>query len=161
MIRPMEVKDLEWVRNERNRIENNMWFRQDHDITQQEQVKWFFNTTMKSFIIEDNRGIVALSNFDDTAKKCEFSIMVSPENRGKGYARKALRELLEYAFEKLGMNMVYSDVFFGNPAMSLYTGLGFITYGILPNWYFKDNRYISSTVIAITKDEYNSLKQTV
>lgn len=161
MIRPMVSNDLEWVRQERNNPECKRWFRQDHDITPEEQAQWFATTTMKSFVIDDKKGVVSLSHFDDKAKKCEFSIMVTPENRGKGYARKALRELLEYAFNELDMNMVYSHVFEDNPAMSLYTGLGFKLYGKLPNWYFKDGKYINSIVIAVTKDEYNSLKQTV
>jgi len=156
MIRPMVIDDLEWVRVERNRPENNKWFRQDHDITPEEQAEWFKTTTMKSFIIDDNRGVVALSNFDDTARKCEFSIMVSPENRNQGYATRALKELLFYAFNALDMNMVYSDVFEGNPAMSLYKSIGFKEYGLKPNWYFKDGKYINSRIIAITRYEYNS-----
>lgn len=156
MIRPMELKDLEWVRIERNRLENNIWFRQDHDITPEEQDNWFKTTTMKSFIVNDNKGVVALSHFDNSAKKCEFSVMISPEHRGRGYGTQAMKDILDYAFNTLNMNMVYSDVFFGNPAINLYTKIGFNIYGTLPNWYFKNGSYINSSIIAITKDEYNS-----
>jgi diamine N-acetyltransferase len=158
MIRPLEREDLEWVRLERNRPECRMWFRQDHLISKEEQEKWFATTDMKSFMVGDREGVVALSHLDLIARKCEFSIMITPENRCKGLGTIALRELLDHAFNDLNMNMVYSDVFEDNPALKLYDQLGFRRYGKLPNWYWKDGKYINSVVIAITKDEYNSLK---
>ena len=164
MLRTMEREDLEWVRKQRNRPECRDWFRQDHLITQQEQEKWFVLGNMTSFIVREDCtsiGVVSLSHIDNTARKCEFSIMIVPEVRGKGYGKKALYELLDHAFNDLNMNMVYSDVFEHNDALSDYINWGFNIYGVLPNWYWKDGKYINSTIIAITKDEYNSLKQTV
>lgn len=160
----MEVRDLEWVRNERNRPENRQWFRQDHLISQAEQERWFARTDMRSFVIDDSGeeiGVVSLSHLDAVARKCEFSIMISPEKRNKGHGSKALCSLLEHAFNDLNMNMVYSDVFVSNPALQMYEKIGFKRYGILPNWYWKDGKYVDSVVIAITKDEFNSLKQAV
>ena len=164
MLRTMLYFDTEWVRKQRNRPECRKWFRQDHEITQEEQRKWYETTDMKSFmVINDNErvGVVSLSHIDNTARKCEFSIMIVPEERGKGLGRKALYKLLDHAFDDLNMNMVYSDVFEHNDALSDYINWGFNIYGVLPNWYWKDGKYINSTIIAITKDEYNSLKQTV
>jgi RimJ/RimL family protein N-acetyltransferase len=160
MIRPMNRDDLEWVRRERNRPECRKWFRQNHDITQEEQSDWFDSTDMKNFIVEDffgvKIGVVSLSHLDYTARKCEFSIMIVPERRGSGEGKKALWELLGHCFNDLNMLQVYSDVFYGNPALNNYIHWGFHIYGILPKWYYKDGRYIDSVVISITKDEYNN-----
>ena len=162
MLRPMEEKDLEWVARERNRPECRQWFRQPEFLSIKDQIKWFNSTDMKSYIAldedEDRIGVVSLSHIDNIARKCEFSIMIIPEQRCEGYGKKALFELLDYAFNDLNMNQVYSDVFEHNPALDWYVGLGFKKYGVLPNWYYKEGKYINSVIISITKDEYNSLK---
>lgn len=153
----MERGDLDWVRKERNRPECRDWFRQDHPITVEEQQKWFDTTDMKSFVISENCslvGVVSLSHLDFSARKCEFSIMVVPEHRGKGYGRKALKDLLNHAFNDLNMRQVYSDVFDYNPALPLYDAIGFKRYGTLPNWYYKNGKYINSVIISISKDDY-------
>lgn len=162
-LRPMMCADLEWVRYQRNRPECRKWFRQPNLITEEEQIDWFHTTDMKSYIYEDmgrSLGVVSLSHLDPVARKCEFSIMILPEEREKGYGKKALFELLDIAFNDLNMYQVYSDVFNQNPALENYLNWGFKAYGTLPNWYYKDGRYINSVVISITKDEYNSVKQT-
>ena len=166
MLRPLNQSDLEWVRKERNRPECRMWFRQATLITPLQQQKWYDNNDMITFIVLDDDGdrvgVVSLSHIDNIARKCEFSIMITPEVRGKGYGKKALWELLGHAFNDLNMEQVYSDVFSHNPSLEHYVNWGFQIYGVLPNWYYKDGKYIHSTVISITKDEYNnSLKPTV
>jgi len=162
MLRPIEHKDLDWIRKERNRPECRDYFRQPEFLTQRQQEEWFNTTDMRSYVIlEDHqkRGIVSLSNIDYTARKCEFSIMITPENRNLGFGKKALWELLGHAFNDLNMKQVYSDVFVDNPALKAYEKWGFVLHGILPNWYYKNGKYVDSIVIAITKDDYiNSLK---
>lgn len=161
MIRPIENGDLEWIRKERNRPECRQWFRQDHIISQDEQYEWFETTSMRSFVVvEDdvNVGVVSLSHVDTTVRKCEFSIMITPEFRGRGYGRKALNDLLDHAFNDLNMRQVYSDVFENNPSRALYKDIGFRECGILPDWYYKNGTYVNTVVIVITKDEYNRLK---
>jgi len=168
MLRPMEWNDVEWVRKERNKPENRQWFRQDHLISRDEQERWFKTTRMKSFLVFEPLqdcglepvGVVSLSKIDPVAGKCEFSIMIVPEVRKRGFGTKALMGLLDIAFNDLNMNQVYSDVFDQNPALDTYLKMGFKVYGVLPNWYYKNGKYINSAVISITKDEYNSLKQT-
>lgn len=173
MLKPFEYKDLEWVRKERNKDECRKWFRQDHLITELEQKRWYETTDMMSYVVWEKAegvfedcteriGVVSLSHIDKIARKCEFSIMITPQFRGKGYGKKALWELLKIAFNDLNMNQVYSDVFSHNPALDSYLHWGFKAYGTLPNWYYKDGQYVNSVVISITKDEYNnSLQQTI
>jgi RimJ/RimL family protein N-acetyltransferase len=87
--------------------------------------------------------------------------MIVPEYRNMGLGKKALWDLLSIAFNDFNMNQVYSDVFETNCALEKYLKWGFKEYGLLPNWYYKNGKYINSRIIAITKDEYNSLKQTL
>jgi len=160
----MEAGDLEWVRFQRNRPECRKWFRQPNLLTENEQAEWFHDNEMQSYVVVnggENIGVVSLSHLDHIARKCEFSIMIIPEHRGRGYGKMALYELLDHAFNDLNMNQVYSDVFEHNEALTKYVDWGFKIYGLLPNWYWKDGKYINSTIISITKDEYNSVKSPV
>jgi len=168
MLRPLVYENLEWVRLERNRPECRQYFRQPYLLTPSDQDKWFEQVKNREyipFIVEydlNRIGVVQLSHIDNIARKCEFSIMIVPEFRHRGFGKIALWELLKYAFNDLNMNQVYSDVFETNCALDYYLKWGFKSYAILPNWYYKDGQYIDSILISITKDEYiNSLKQTV
>ena len=160
MLRPLEEKDLAWVAEERNDQECRKWFRQSDLLSLKQQSLWFNTTDMKSYVVVDddghNVGVVSLSHIDNIARKCEFSIMIIPKYRHKGFGRTALWELLLHAFNDLNMVQVYSDVFEHNPALASYLRWGFKSYGILPNWYYKDGNYINSVVISITKNEYNN-----
>ena len=166
MLRPMEESDLRWVAEERNDPECRRWFRQSELLSMKDQEEWFFHTDMRSYVAVDddghNIGVLSLSHIDPIARKCEFSIMILPEYRDKGYGHKALWELLLHAFQDLNMEQVYSDVFANNPTLDKYLKWGFKEYGKLPNWYWKGGQYIDSVIISITKDEYyNSLEQTL
>jgi len=162
----MEEKDLEWVARERNDPECRKWFRQSELLSIKQQLLWFSTTDMRSYVAVDddghNVGVLSLSHIDPIARKCEFSIMILPEYRDKGYGHKALWELLLHAFDDLNMHQVYSDVFANNPALDMYLRWGFKEYGKLPEWYYKGGQYIDSVIISINKDEYyNSLEQTL
>jgi RimJ/RimL family protein N-acetyltransferase len=162
----MKETDLKWVAEERNDPEVRKWFRQSELLSIEQQSLWFNTTDMRSYVAVDddghNIGVLSLSYIDPIARKCEFSIMIIPEYRGKGYGKKALWELLLHAFYDLNMEQVYSDVFATNPALDKYIKWGFKEYGKLPNWYYKNGQYIDSVIISITKDEYyNSLQQTL
>lgn len=161
MLKRMRLSDIEWVRRNRNNPENMKWFRQDHRISFLEQLWWFFTNTMDSSVIwdgEERVGVVALSHIDRIAKKCEFSIMISDKHKKMGHGKKAMKELLDYAFNGLGMNQVYSDVFEGNPAIKMYKKMGFKVYGIFPHWYLKSGEYVTSVLISITREEYDCVK---
>jgi RimJ/RimL family protein N-acetyltransferase len=166
MLRPLEEKDLEWVARERNNPEIRKWFRQPDLLSNLHQSLWFSTTDMKSYVAVDddghNIGVLSLSHLDNIARKCEFSIMILPEYQDKGLGKQALAELLLHAFYDLNMRQVYSDVFVDNPALPKYKFWGFTEYGRLPEWYFKNGKYIDSVIISITKDEYdNSLKSSL
>ncbi len=159
MLRTMELEDLEWVRKERNKPECMDWFRQPLPLTAEEQLKWFHTTDMKSYVVWDDDehriGVVSLSHIDSIARKCEFSIMIIPEFRGLGLGHKALWDLLKIAFDNLNMNQVYSDSFETNPFLKKLLKWGFKQCGVLPNWYYKNGKYINSILLSLSKDEYN------
>lgn len=72
------------------------------------------NSNFKHFAIVDEKdnwvGTISLKNIDFDVKQAEYAIITSSKVHGKGYALTATKELLDYAFNKLGLNRVYLDV---------------------------------------------------
>lgn len=129
--------------------------------TRLEQTKWFNNYEKnkknKFFTICDNKkpiGFMGLSNIDKPSKKAEvFIIIGDDEYRGKGYGKKSLKYLLNYGFEKLGMQKLYLGVFEKNKsAIFCYKSVGFKEEGVLKKDAFFNGRYHDLIMMAIFKD---------
>ena len=156
--------DAVWLKEQRNRPILMRWFRQQHPITDKEQMNWYINldtSKNKPFVIWDGDeriGYVGLNPVDLRHSKGEFGIFISPEYQGKGYAQKAMEFILRYGFLELNLHKIYSDVFDipGN-AWPLYEKLGFVKEGLLKEEYFKDNMWIDSIIFSMTINRYKEL----
>jgi RimJ/RimL family protein N-acetyltransferase len=81
------------------------------------------------FVIEaDGRSVGAICLFAPTAEPSEAEwgrLVLAPEERGKGYARRALELLVEHA-RRSGIRKLRCEVVAGNPAAeAIYSRLGF------------------------------------
>lgn len=72
-------------------------------------------------------GTIGLSHIQLDAKTAEYGILIGePDYRGKGLAREASVLILQYAFDSLGLEQVYLNVFADNTvALLLYQSMGF------------------------------------
>ena len=72
-------------------------------------------------------GVISLMNISEANSSAELSVIVgNPEDRHQGYGAEAIRLLLDYAFEELGLNRVSLSVFdFNEGAYATYKKLGF------------------------------------
>ena len=72
-------------------------------------------------------GVISLMNISEANSSAELSVIVgNPEDRHQGYGAEAIRLLLDYAFEELGLNRVSLSVFdFNEGAYATYKRLGF------------------------------------
>jgi RimJ/RimL family protein N-acetyltransferase len=82
------------------------------------------------FIIEAEQtpvGALALYNFDDQGLTCEYGrFVIAPDVRRRGYGRRALRLLMDYA-HSAGIRRVRCEVLSSNTgALRLYRELGFV-----------------------------------
>ncbi len=82
------------------------------------------------FAITDNNdnwvGTISLKNIDEKNKSAEYAIITSSKIHGKGYAYEATKQLLNYAFDELGLNRIYLDVLVDNVrANKFYKKCGF------------------------------------
>ena len=72
-------------------------------------------------------GFLELKRIDRKKSRCEFGILMQNETwRNQGYGTEALRLLLTFVFEKMGLRRIYADTMEGNERMQhLFDKLGF------------------------------------
>jgi RimJ/RimL family protein N-acetyltransferase len=92
------------------------------------------NSTRKRFVVLDRRGRVigtlGLRNLDYLSEEGTLGIIIRADAVGQGYGTDAIRNLLAYAFEDLGLRRVLLDVAEHNiRARRCYEGIGFSQIG--------------------------------
>ncbi len=103
-------------------------------------------------------GNIYLGEIDWIARRAFLGIFIgSPEHRGKGYGREAMRQVLSHAFGDLNLNRVYLQVLADHAsAIKLYEKCGFAVEGRLRSHVYKNGSYRDLLVMGITKDEFNN-----
>ena len=142
-LRFWEIKDAEFVIRVRNTPELQRWFRQDADLTLEEQLEFMSMTAPEisyyGFIAEINGmpiGIAALRLCPD--KSAEFCIGILPQWQGKGYTAQAVERILSVAYNEFQCKRVWGDVFVDNPALSFYlTKCGFKATSVIEHFCYK------------------------
>lgn len=161
-IRKFKKEDIDnkirWI----NDSENNEFLHYDLPLEYEKTLKWFMNNKdrMDRFdaVIEYNAmpvGIIGLLNIDYKNKKAEFYITVGEKDyKGKGIAYKASMELLEYAFNDLGLNKIYLYTETENKiAQKLFDKLGFTREGLLKYDVIIKDKKKDRYIYAIFKNE--------
>ncbi|MGL5440027.1 MAG: GNAT family N-acetyltransferase [Filifactoraceae bacterium] len=121
------------------------------------------STTEKHMaIVDDNNrylGTVSLKDIDMKGKKAEFAIALSYEAQGKGIARKATDEILEYGFNILGLERIFLNVLSDNyRAIRLYESCGFTYEGEFKKHFFINGEVRDIKWFAIFKFQYEQNK---
>ena len=145
----------------RNDPEVRRWCRQTGLITEQHHNNWLKrieDPDLDMFGIYVNQsydavGVCGLTGIDLVHSKAEFSLYIAPRYRGAGYASGALKTLLRYGFDELGLNIVWGEVLDPNPARALFEKLGFVKEGTLRDRYYKAGRFWDSHMISIKRSE--------
>lgn len=143
MIRPVEEKDIEMIRNWRNIDSIRMSFLSQTIISAPQQKLWFEkycnNDSDIMFIIEYHNlpvGTVALYNIDYHEKRAEFGRLMIGEMsaRGKKIGEKVTSFLCEYAMSHLQLDKIVLEVYEDNiHAKVAYEAVGFKTIKYLSN----------------------------
>lgn len=94
---------------------------------------------------EDNEplGLIDIYDFDPYHQRAGLGIMIhNTENRRQGYAQSAIKLILDYCFETLGLHQVYSSVPQCNIAsLKLFESLGFTQTGYRKEWLKRSNEW--------------------
>jgi acetyltransferase, GNAT family len=139
VLKSLEQKNIEDLRILRNKKENRKCFIYQNEITREEQEKWYKNYLKKendimfsafiNGVLEKPIGYAALYDIDKSSKKCEFGRIIVDKSRisKKGIGYQITKCLCEIGFEKLGLEMIYLEVFSDNiPAIKTYLKAGFV-----------------------------------
>jgi RimJ/RimL family protein N-acetyltransferase len=89
---------------------------------------------------EEPIGVISLTNISEANASAELSIIVGEErDRNEGLGTEAIRVILRYAFEELGLESVGLSVFeFNEPAVQAYEKLGFEREGRMQQAVWRD-----------------------
>lgn len=138
--------------------------RQNTLISQAGQEKWLErienDPSIKMFgvnLVEDDKavGVAGLTSISLSNGSAEFSLYIAPNFQGKGYAKEALVMLLDHSFSDWRLERVWGEVFDYNlRAAKLFKDIGFKEEGVLRHSYFKEGKFINSTIISILRDEF-------
>ncbi len=164
-LRDIEEYDLESIcrwRNDESVLDNLFSYL---PVSLAKQKRWYENylkdNTNQTFVIEytiQNKpiGTVSLLHIDHKNQIAEISILIGEKDyRGKGMAKQALTQLINYGFNQLNLNRLFLQLFEGNePALRLYESLGFKREGLLRSHHYKKGAFHNIIVMGLLKDEY-------
>lgn len=156
-LRLLQTEDLPTTLAWRNREDIRHHFIHSNVISWGKHLAWWQEYRTKEsdfvFVIEETQnlnrpiGQVSLYNTDLEKREAEYGRLMIGDNeaRGKGLARRATELLISWAFDYLGLQRIYLEVFKDNTAaLNLYQRCGFVPCGEHGGLY----------VMSISKDDY-------
>ena len=118
----------------------------------------------RKYLIEtcDKRKVIGQIDYydlDSIARSAWTSIMIgNAEYWGGGYGTEAMRILLHYLFNQVGLHRVALTVHESNTrAQRSYEKNGFVSEGILRDWMFFDGSYVNGVLMAVLEDDFRLL----
>ncbi|MED1797459.1 GNAT family N-acetyltransferase [Brevibacillus porteri] len=168
-LRKMTGEDVDVYHTWRNDVEVMRTTSPSMDVYTWDDTSGFVNqvilqaSSSKSYMIVDSHtnrpiGITSLIQIDLKNRNAECIIDIGEkEFWGKGYAREALKLLLDYAFLEMNLHRVSLRVFsFNEKAIKLYDKLGFKQEGISRQFLFREGKWHDLVHMGILQQEYIS-----
>ncbi|MGE5264543.1 MAG: GNAT family N-acetyltransferase [Acidobacteriota bacterium] len=105
-------------------------------------------------------GNCGLHKLDFKNRSALFGIFIGDKNYwSKGYGTDAVRTIVRYAFEQLGLNRVELEVYDFNPrAVRAYEKAGFRRDGVRRQALYRDGRFHDVYLMGILREEWDRLK---
>lgn len=103
-------------------------------------------------------GEVVINSYDEIKNQANFRVLISDDYVNKGIGSNALRLLLPYIFNEVGLSALTLDVFEFNPRAShVYEKVGFEEIGRLKNEIEVDGKSYDSIEMILTQERYHAL----
>ncbi len=141
------------------------WCRQVEEIPYEHHWRWWDkqdqDESIQMYSIYADGGIVGvcgLTSIDRVNSRAEFSLYISPTYQGHGYAKEALKLLLEKGFYTHNLNSIWGEMIDGNMAEKLFLSVGMKHEGTRRSFYYKDGVYRDAHLYSIMREEYDLLK---
>lgn len=109
--------------------------------------------------LNSSNQVIGIAGFDEIVKENKVATLFigigDTSVRGKGYGKEALRQLLEYGFEKLDFHRIQLNVLeFNTAAISLYEKAGFKREGVHREFVFRDGKRYDLLLYGLLKSEW-------
>lgn len=95
-------------------------------------------------ILHSNKtiGCIDLFDFDPMNNRAGIGILISDEERNKGYASEALSIMIDYCFNTLMLKQIYCNILSGNESsLKLFQKYNFQIIGLKKNWIRRNDRW--------------------
>ncbi|MFI0791277.1 GNAT family N-acetyltransferase [Micromonospora rubida] len=100
-------------------------------------------------------GEVVLNDWDEWNRACNFRTLFAAAGRNRGLGTEAVRLVVGYGFERLGLHRISLEVFAVNPrARRVYEKVGFVAEGVLRQVLRDGDDWIDATVMSILAPEW-------
>ncbi|MBI9013206.1 MAG: GNAT family N-acetyltransferase [Clostridiales bacterium] len=103
-------------------------------------------------------GTASISGINPSAGTFYITVQVFKEYRKRGYAKEAIKMMLNYAFNELRLNKANSetiDINYGS--IKLHESVGFTIEGTRRQNVFTEGKYHDEILFGMTRDEYRKL----
>lgn len=99
-------------------------------------------------------GMIAFIDYYN--RQCKLGIVIgNKDDWGKGYAKEALKEVINYCFTSLKMNRIGAEVYAINQrSIYLFEHLGFKREGTIRDSVLKDNNFVDEYLYGLLKSEW-------
>lgn len=104
-------------------------------------------------------GIVGITNIQWENSIGEITLVLKPEQSGKGYGEKAVELVLDQAFNFLNLKTVFGECYISNPAKLFWEKIVQKYHShscFLPNRKYWHGKYYGSIYFSIDRDEFNN-----
>lgn len=131
-------------------------------VTSKNELKWIFEPSKDmhryAILLLDGDimiGNISLHNIDHLNRNAFIGIFIGEEEyRGKGYGAEAIRLILAFGFRTMNLHHIMLSVHADNlAAIACYQKVGFRETGRLPEWVFKDGRYVDKLYMGILESK--------
>lgn len=184
-------KEIDYVEHAywRSRPSVKLWTRESHSTTGLEQKEYLTNLPKDRIFLgvydEDTWqvGTAGLTDINHLNGTAEFSLLIGPESQGKGFGKRALKELVTYGFNVLNLQLIWGETFVYpieaadtlmdmgsrpfeaseiypevkgliNPAAKVFKQVGFKKEGHLKKRYYKFGYYVDTVVCSVERETW-------
>ena len=146
LLRKLKSSDLEFLSYIENNKENWRFGGDQQYFTEAQLIEYIDKSSIDitdigqyRFVIEYRKEPIGFIDlFDYSAYSASVGIIIDVKHRRRGFATRAIRLLINYAFTELNLNILYCSVFKDNiSSIKLFTSIGFV----LSEELDKENRY--------------------
>lgn len=163
----VERSEIQQLRIWRNNAQLRKFFREYRELNSEMQEKWFqsmenndhhtISLSIRRLSDDELLGCCGLLYINWIHRHAELSLYIGYENAyvdKHGYAKESCILLLDYAFNELGLNRVFAEIYeFDAQKDSLLKKLNFHLDGILRKNYFYEKRWWDSKIYSILSSE--------